>query len=153
LPIIGLLSTPRPEVIQRCPHKSELHDTRLKDERAAPRIKTVYRSSSDTGSTEQNIDEEPHKRLVAQAYQLLDSWHLLPGMRDGIVDAAKLEACVAEVRRQAAEAGRIRPCDACVGKILIRGLLEIGSRSVNFATFLFYSRIFRVPKWALIQQS
>jgi hypothetical protein len=81
------------------------------------------------------------------------AWHLLPGMRDGIVDAAKLEACVAEVRRQAAEAGRIRPCDACVGKILVRGLLEIGSRSVNFATFLFYSRIFRVPKWALIQQS
>jgi transcriptional regulator with XRE-family HTH domain len=81
-------------------------------------LKAVYRSSSDTDSTERNVDEERHERLVTQAYQVLSSWHLLPGMCDGVVDGAKLEAWVAEVRRQAAEEGRIGPCDAYVGKIL-----------------------------------
>lgn len=81
-------------------------------------LKAVYRSNSDTDSTEQGSDEERHRRLVTQAYELLNSWHLLPGMRDGLVDGAKLEAWVAEARRQAAEAGRIGRCDAYVGKIL-----------------------------------
>lgn len=81
-------------------------------------LKTVYRSNSDTGSTENSIEDQRQQGLVAQAYDLLDSWHLVPGMCDGSIDAAKLEAWVAEARRQAAEIGRIAPCDAYIGKVL-----------------------------------
>lgn len=81
-------------------------------------LKTVYRSSSDTGTTECAIEDERQQRLVTQAHQLLDSWHLLPGMCDGSIDAAKMEAWVAEARQQAAEIGRIGPCDAYIGKVL-----------------------------------
>jgi len=80
-------------------------------------LKAIYRSSSDTGSTDQKIDEECHKRLVTQAYELLKSWYLPPGMLDGVVDAARLETWVAEARQLAAEEGRINPCDAYIGRI------------------------------------
>jgi transcriptional regulator with XRE-family HTH domain len=83
-------------------------------------LKAVYRSSSDTGTTEQHADEESHERFVTQAYDLLQSWHLLPGMHDGFVDGAKLEAWVAEVRRQADEEGRLIPCDSYIGRVLAR---------------------------------
>jgi hypothetical protein len=81
-------------------------------------LKAVYRSSSESTATKQDIDQERQKRLVTQAYELLNSWHLLPGMCDGAVDAAKLEAWVAEVRKLAAEEGRINPCDAYIGRVL-----------------------------------
>lgn len=81
-------------------------------------LKAIYPSSSDTGLNEQGVDEARHTRLVTQAYELLSSWHLLPGMCDGLVDGAKLEAWVAEARRQANQEGRIGPSDAYIGKIL-----------------------------------
>ena len=82
-------------------------------------LKAVYGSGSeDRGSTEQAVDDEHHRQLVTQAFELLNSWHLLPGMCDGVVDGAKLEAWVAEARRQAAQEGRIDPCDAYIGKVL-----------------------------------
>lgn len=49
--------------------------------------------------------------------KLLKSWYLPPGMHDGVVDAARLEAWVAQARQLAAEEGRINPCDAYIGRI------------------------------------
>jgi hypothetical protein len=84
-------------------------------------LKTVYRSSLEADAAEKETDEdERHKRLVTQAYELLNSWHDIPGIHNGVIDGAKLESWVVEARRLANEAGRIGPCDVYIGKVLAR---------------------------------
>lgn len=84
-------------------------------------LKTVYRSSLEADAAEKETDEdERHKRLVTQAYELLNSWHDIPGIHNGVIDGAKLESWVVETRRLANEAGRIGPCDVYIGKVLAR---------------------------------
>ena len=53
-----------------------------------------------------------------RASELLQAWHFIPGMTNGVIDAAKLEAWVSETRRLAEAAGRIGPCDVYIGRVL-----------------------------------
>ena len=83
-------------------------------------LKTVYRSSLETDAANREVDDDDdrHKQFVTQAYELLNSWHLIPGMHNGVIDGVQLEAWVAEARRLADEVGRIGPCDVYIGKLL-----------------------------------
>jgi transcriptional regulator with XRE-family HTH domain len=82
-------------------------------------LKAIYRAKTETEVSAETTEDDPLKRqMVRQAYELLQSWHRVPGMENGVIDAAKLEAWVAETRRLADEADRIGPCDVYIGKLL-----------------------------------
>ena len=82
-------------------------------------LKAVYRSKTETEVSAETTDNDPLKeQMVRQAYELLQSWHGIPGMENGIIDAAKLESWIAEARRLADEEERIGPCDVYIGKML-----------------------------------
>lgn len=82
-------------------------------------LKTVYRSSTEPETPVQPADDAgPQQQTATQAYELLQSWHTIPGKDNAVIDAAKLEAWVSEVRRLAHEAGRIGPCDVFIGRML-----------------------------------
>jgi len=82
-------------------------------------LKAIYRAKTETQISAETIEEGPNKKqMVRQAFELLESWHDIPGMENGVIDAAKLENWVAEARRLSDEADRIEPCDVYIGRVL-----------------------------------
>lgn len=66
----------------------------------------------------QDLSQEERYR-AARGSELLRAWNTIPGARsDGSVDGAHLQRWVDEVRRLAAEVGRGKAADRCIGRLL-----------------------------------
>lgn len=83
-------------------------------------LKSVFRPSVDSGIEEPAPENAQRAETIAlQAYQLLDIWHVLPGMQDdGTIDGNKLKEWIAISRRLAKDVGREDVADDRIGKML-----------------------------------
>jgi transcriptional regulator with XRE-family HTH domain len=82
-------------------------------------LSKVYRPSKESGIEEPPEDRERQQAVARQAYNLLRSWHRIPGTTDeGALEPAALEAWVREARIQAARVGRDVIADQQIGQVL-----------------------------------
>jgi hypothetical protein len=56
--------------------------------------------------------------MARRAYQVLDSWSIIPGLVDGRIDRANLTEWVERAREQSKEADRLEICDDRIGRML-----------------------------------
>jgi hypothetical protein len=83
-------------------------------------LSTLYLPDQESGVVEEPIQDGVNaEALATRAYNLLDSWHLVPGS-DGanVVDAAILEEWVEKSRLLLRESGRARIGDHYIGQLL-----------------------------------
>ena len=82
-------------------------------------LSAAYRPDPESGITENSPADLAHTRAVAaQAYQLLQSWTVLPGKEDLTIKAAALEQWVKEARILCKDAGRLAVGDQHIGSVL-----------------------------------
>jgi transcriptional regulator with XRE-family HTH domain len=81
-------------------------------------LRLAYWSEDETRDSQKKLSQE-EKAKAENAYQLLTSWHELPGNRgDGSVDADELTAWVRKVRDLSSKIGRLEVCDSRIGELL-----------------------------------
>ena len=79
----------------------------------------VYRPSPESGITEEEAEPTEARRAVAErAYQLLSSWHGMPGVADGSIDGGRLDRWIKEARRLCKKSGRAEVGDQHIGRML-----------------------------------
>jgi hypothetical protein len=81
-------------------------------------LSAVYRSSTEQENTEDEADREQKAAIASHAWTLLQSWHQVPGEKNGEVDGPVLEAWVKEARRLCEEIGRTDIGDEKIGEML-----------------------------------
>jgi hypothetical protein len=81
-------------------------------------LKWVYKSDKEEAETE-DISDEVKRDRGRNAYELLSSWKLIPGVsEEGTIDEAVLLVWVNKVRASAEESGRLNVADLQIGKVL-----------------------------------
>lgn len=87
-------------------------------------LSLVFRSDDDSteeGEEEDAAAEEAAKARATNAYRLLNSWDVLPGVHEGgTVDAEHLSTWVEEARREARRVKRVGIADLKIGEVLAR---------------------------------
>ena len=71
-------------------------------------LSLLYRSTDEDDNAEllETADKEKQSALATHAYRLLNSWHGMPGLKDGKVDEDALKKWIAEARALCEKAGR-----------------------------------------------
>lgn len=87
-------------------------------------LSTAYRGESEKGLDENDEDYEVKKSMAAQAWSLLHNWTHVPGLVDGKIDGAALEAWVREARILCAKADRAAIGDQVIGQVLAHALAD-----------------------------
>ncbi len=115
-------------------------------------ISAVYRPAPDSGVVEPTpADAERAGAIARQAYELLRSWMIVPGLDNGLIDATVLEEWVKDTRILCKNGGRLAVGDQHIGSVLayapadsagiwpaveVRELVEI-TRSKDLETGIF----------------
>lgn len=82
-------------------------------------LSAVYGPAPEEGNEESEEAAPVQARSIAsQAFNLLRSWHRVPGAENGVVDGSKLEAWVKQARQLCAEAGIGPIGDEQIGRVL-----------------------------------
>jgi hypothetical protein len=82
-------------------------------------VSAVYRPDPESGVPEPAAaDLEAARAIATQAYQLLTTWHLVPGEENRSVNASVLEEWVKEARIRCKGAGRLAVGDQHIGNVL-----------------------------------
>jgi transcriptional regulator with XRE-family HTH domain len=82
-------------------------------------LSAIYRPASSRGAKDDNERDQDKKRAIAtHAYHLLHSWHRVPGESNGIIDSAKLQSWIKDVRELATNADRLNVADEHIGSVL-----------------------------------
>jgi hypothetical protein len=78
----------------------------------------VYKSDKEEEDKE-NISDEAKRNRARNAYELLNSWKIIPGVdKDGNIDEDFLQDWIIKVRSLAEQSGRIEVADVQIGKVL-----------------------------------
>lgn len=83
-------------------------------------LSAVYGPSAEEGDGEsKDVDAVRERSVASQAFNLLRSWHKVPGLRkDGSIDSSLLEDWAKQVRRLCADGGIGPISDEHIGKVL-----------------------------------
>jgi hypothetical protein len=81
-------------------------------------LSAVYRGEDEKGLDENAADYESQKTVASQAWTLLHEWTHVPGLSNGTVNGAELEAWVRDARIRCAEVGRAAIGDEIIGQVL-----------------------------------
>jgi transcriptional regulator with XRE-family HTH domain len=81
-------------------------------------LSAVYRGDDEKSLDENAADFESQKAVATQAWTLLHEWTHVPGLSDGTVNGAELEAWVRNARIRCAEVGRAAIGDEIIGQVL-----------------------------------
>jgi len=83
-------------------------------------ISFIYKRDDHAPNPErENIDEELAERRARVAHEVLDSWYLLPGVKDdGTIDEKQLTDWITEARKKCAETHHVTGGDIQIGFIL-----------------------------------
>lgn len=83
-------------------------------------ISFIYKPDADAPQAEsENIEDEIKERRGRVAHEILDSWYLLPGIKDdGSVDEKVLNEWITEARKKCTETHHLIGCDIQIGFIL-----------------------------------
>jgi hypothetical protein len=82
-------------------------------------LSIIYPPAPDSGVTEPEDNSPEHRQAIFErAYQLLTSWHGIPGEESGVIDGAQLERWIKQARRLCAEMGRAAVGDQYIGRVL-----------------------------------
>jgi hypothetical protein len=81
-------------------------------------LSAVYRGEDEKGLDENAPDYEHEKAIASQAWTLLHEWRHVPGLSNGTINGAELEAWVREARILCAKAGRAAIGDEVIGQVL-----------------------------------
>jgi hypothetical protein len=85
----------------------------------AEAVGLVYPPSPPSGVTEEEAEPTEARRAQAErAYQLVSSWHGIPGAADGLIDGGRLEQWIKEARRLCKESRRAEVGDQHIGRML-----------------------------------
>jgi hypothetical protein len=80
-------------------------------------VSIVYRREGEDPSADAEPDNQAQRRAEL-AYELLDTWRIPPGVREGVLEAVPLLEWIEIARRLLHESGRSRIGDLLIGKIL-----------------------------------
>ena len=98
-------------------------------------LSLCYRSRIEPEDNEE-MPAEQRTRLATQGWRLLREWQLLPGTKeDGSIDQDILRKWCEEVRRLAAERGRVEICDSHLGQLFAHAPKDAdGQMAIRFGS-------------------
>lgn len=83
-------------------------------------VSYLYKKDDGTIERSENVTEEQMKTISENAYEVLGSWSLVPGLKDGVLEEDELMRWVKEARKIAESKGYLRGCDLKLAEILSR---------------------------------
>jgi hypothetical protein len=88
-------------------------------------LSAVYRSESESNAVDVKPANPDHAAAVAvQAFDLLQSWRLVPGTNGAAIVPAALKSWIREARSLSAKAGRTRIADQAIGQVLAKAAVD-----------------------------
>lgn len=106
------------ELKQYTSHPMALHRVLQKDPQFFSQLITFIYKRDDHApdSTRGDVDEETAERRARVAHEVLNSWYLIPGLKeDGTLDEKELTEWVEAARKQCTETNHIIGCDLQIG--------------------------------------